>query len=246
MSSMYKVFVPTFLYIKQHKVTGKLYFGKTYKNPEKYTGSGVHWKPHLRKHGKNIETLWYCLYLNEESIKESAMSFSKLWNIVESDEWLNLIEENGTDGGDTISHNKNRKIITEKISKKLKKCLWWNNGINQCFLPEPPDNSYNPGRLPFNNSGAQIGANIQKQKIWINNGTKEIMVLPQNILLGYSKGRLTTKAFAGGEKRHSTKGSKWWTNGQQCKMSTISPGPEWKLGRIINPTNHHREQPSHQ
>ena len=147
MSSMYSTFNPTFLYIKQHRITGKLYFGKTTKNPEKYKGSGIHWCRHLKKHGNFVDTLWYCLYFNEESIKTDALLFSKLWNIVESDDWLNLIEENGMYGGDTISLNKNRKIIIEKISTRLSKCLWWNNGEKQCFLPVPPDKTYIRGSL---------------------------------------------------------------------------------------------------
>lgn len=37
------------LYIKIHNVTGLKYFGKTTKNnPEKYTGSGKHWKRHIK------------------------------------------------------------------------------------------------------------------------------------------------------------------------------------------------------
>lgn len=241
MSSMYKVFIPTYLYIKQHKITGKLYFGKTKKNPEIYKGSGIHWKKHLKKHGKHIDTLWYCLYTDEKTIRESALSFSKLWNIVESDKWLNLIEENGIDGGDTISKHKNRKQIVEKISKKSSKNKWWNDGISQVFQPQPPNNSYTQGRLSFNNVGAQIGANIQKQKIWVNDGSNELMVIPNEVPTGFIRGRLHIKAFSGGQGRHSAKDTKWWTNGQQCKMSSICPGLEWKPGRKINQTNHHQE-----
>lgn len=53
------IYTPTYLYIKQHTITGKLYFGKTIKDPEKYMGSGTHWKRHINKHGKeHVETLW--------------------------------------------------------------------------------------------------------------------------------------------------------------------------------------------
>lgn len=94
------IFRPTYLYIKQHLTTGKLYFGKTVKNPETYLGSGVHWKRHINKHGKeNVVTLWYCLFFDEESITSFAVLFSNQQNIVESDNWLNLIPENGLDGG---------------------------------------------------------------------------------------------------------------------------------------------------
>ena len=114
--NIYQEFLPTFLYIKRHKITGKLYFGKTTKNPEVYKGSGTHWLSHIKKHGKeHIETLWYCLYTDKELIKKSALSFSKLWNIVESKEWLNLVEENGI-GGNINSGYKHKDSTKKKIS----------------------------------------------------------------------------------------------------------------------------------
>jgi|ERR1035437_10828408 hypothetical protein len=93
-------FSPIYLYIKQHSITGKLYFGKTIQDPDNYLGSGKVWSRHIKLHGiEHVETLWYCLFLDKESIKEFSLSFSKIQNIVESKEWLNLKPENGTDGG---------------------------------------------------------------------------------------------------------------------------------------------------
>ena len=182
MSSIYKVFIPTYLYIKQHEITGKLYFGKTTRNPTKYKGSGKHWKSHINKHGKHIETLWYCLYTDEQTIRETALSFSKLWNIVESSEWLNLIEEDGID---------------------------------------------------CHSAAGQIGANKQKNKLWITDGTTEIMVdkhfcIPE----GFHKGRLFQKAFSGGSGRHLAKGTTWWNNGKEEKMSITKPDETFNLGRL--------------
>ena len=98
--SIYHEFKPTYLYIKQHTLTGKLYFGKTVGNPEKYLGSGKLWQHHIKKHGKeHIVTLWYELFPNKDEIQEFALSFSKEMNIVESEQWLNLKLENGLDGG---------------------------------------------------------------------------------------------------------------------------------------------------
>ena len=128
MSSMYKSFIPTYLYIKQHTITGKLYFGKTTKNPEVYSGSGVYWKTHIKKHGKHIETLWYCLYTDEKTIKEDASSFSKLWNIVESGDWLNLIEEDGIGNGLPVGHKKTEEHI-KKISESNKGKIPWSKGL---------------------------------------------------------------------------------------------------------------------
>ena len=96
---MMNEFKPTYLYIKQHKITGKLYFGKTVNNPEKYYGSGVHWKNHLKAHGKEIETIWYCLFYDQEECIKFAYMFSEQQNIVESTEWLNMGVERGVGGG---------------------------------------------------------------------------------------------------------------------------------------------------
>lgn len=55
-----KTFTPTYLYIKRHSITGKLYFGKTIQNPETCIGSGTRWSNHANYYGKQyIETLWY-------------------------------------------------------------------------------------------------------------------------------------------------------------------------------------------
>jgi len=99
-------FKPTYLYIKQHEVTGLQYFGKTTrKNVEGYLGSGKHWKRHIRKHGTNyVKTTWYMLFTNSVDLTAFALKFSQDNDIVESKEWANLIEENGIDGGFTGSY----------------------------------------------------------------------------------------------------------------------------------------------
>lgn len=116
--SIYPAFTPTYLYIKQHTVTGKLYFGKsqskTVKQLLKYTGSGTHWTNHIKKHGKeNVITLWYCLFFDQESLTEFAINFSLQQNIVESTVWLNLKIEDGRNNG-TTKHSTQTK---DKISK---------------------------------------------------------------------------------------------------------------------------------
>lgn len=115
--SIYGSFKPTYLYIKQHAVTGKLYFGKTIRDPEKYLGSGKHWVRHIKKHGvEHVETLWYCLFLDEESIKEFALNFSNQQNVVESEDWLNLTPESGIDGGNhRTPHNNETKMKLAKV-----------------------------------------------------------------------------------------------------------------------------------
>lgn len=113
------MFRPTFLYIKQHSITGKLYFGKTIKHdPIKYPGSGIHWKRHINKHGKDkVETLWYCLFLDEETCKDFAILCSIQWDIVNSDNWLNLIPEDGLIGGAIRTGIKQSIETRKKISE---------------------------------------------------------------------------------------------------------------------------------
>lgn len=116
------IYKPTFLYIKQHKVTGLLYFGKTVnRNPLTYKGSGKHWVNHYNKHGKeHIETLWYCLFTDMETLVEFATTFSVQQNIVDSTIWANMEIENGLDGGyvDETSKQKSRnRLLNKKMCK---------------------------------------------------------------------------------------------------------------------------------
>lgn len=96
-------FKPTFLYIKQHKITGLKYFGKTTKTEYEllhhYYGSGVYWKRHIAIHGKeHVETIWYKLFTDYATLTEFAIKFSQENNIVLSHSFANLVEENGLDG----------------------------------------------------------------------------------------------------------------------------------------------------
>ena len=121
-------FKPTFLYIKQHSVTGKLYFGKTVRHPEKYYGSGRYWTQHIKKHGKeHVINLWFCLFLDFESIRNFALKFSIEQDIVNSKLWANEIYETCLDGGSTSglgngvfgkpSHWRGKKLSNEHIAK---------------------------------------------------------------------------------------------------------------------------------
>jgi len=109
-----------YLYVKQHCVTGMKYFGKTENpNPFKYGGSGKYWLRHIKKHGKHIKTTEVWGFDDIELCVEFALKFSRDNNIVLSDEWANLIEENGINGGDT------RKPDEKRIP--------WNHGKKNCY-----------------------------------------------------------------------------------------------------------------
>jgi hypothetical protein len=88
-----------YLYVKTHKITGLKYLGQTkQQDPHKYSGSGIRWINHLKKHGYNYTTEILRECQTKDEIKEYGLYYSQLWNIVESNEWANLKLENG-DGG---------------------------------------------------------------------------------------------------------------------------------------------------
>lgn len=110
-----------FLYVKIHNVTKLKYFGKTTKNPYTYKGSGKYWKRHLLKHGNNVTTIIIGEYLEvSDLLKLHALNFSALHDIVRSDEWANLINENGTDGncpGTVFSQETRQKISKASLGR---------------------------------------------------------------------------------------------------------------------------------
>lgn len=107
-------FKPTWLYIKQHKITKIKYFGKTTKDdPVSYKGSGTYWLKHLKKHGDNVDTIWTRLFTNKEELISFAVNFSKDNNILNALDpdgnriWANLMIETGIGPG---SHREETKI----------------------------------------------------------------------------------------------------------------------------------------
>jgi hypothetical protein len=106
-----------YLYKKTHKITGLQYLGKTISsNPYLYPGSGAYWRHHLEKHGNNVETEILRECQTEDELKEWGQHYSKLWNVVESKDWANLIEEAGS-GGYWSNESK------QKLSKSMSNAL---------------------------------------------------------------------------------------------------------------------------
>lgn len=114
-------FAPTLLLVKTHNVTGKKYFCKTTRldMAHFYFGSGVHWKRHLKAHGNDVTTGVLGFYLDKQRCMDAALKFSKENDIVASDDWLNLIDENGLDGaGAGELHHMYGKSHPDKGSKR--------------------------------------------------------------------------------------------------------------------------------
>jgi hypothetical protein len=99
-------FIPARLYIKE--INGIKYFGKTSKEDIfKYVGSGKLWLKHVNKYGKeNVKTPWVSdWFYDPQHIQQFALMFSELNQIVESEEWANLMPEDGLSGGAVINNN---------------------------------------------------------------------------------------------------------------------------------------------
>ena len=164
-----------FLLIKKHNETGLKYLCRhvtAYKNScYTYLGSGVHWTRHLNKHGSDISTEILEECDTEEQSKERGLYWSKLFDVVKSKEWANLIPENGQGGAEPVKYRKThtgwrglkmvgnanpskRPEVREKISKALKGRKLnkaWRKKLSAARSGKEPWNKGKPG-VP-NNAG---------------------------------------------------------------------------------------------
>jgi hypothetical protein len=114
--------------IKTHNNTKLKYLcKKTTNNRDScftYNGSGKYWKKHLKIHGVDITTEIIEECDTKEDLVEKGIYWSNKFNIVESEDWANLVVERG-DGGPTMS---GRKISAEQRDKQLAaiKKFWTN------------------------------------------------------------------------------------------------------------------------
>lgn len=110
-----------YLYIKKHLNTGVKYFGMTKsRNPFKYSGSGSYWRNHLKIHGKElVETIEVYGFDDQRLCTEFALKFSKDNDIVASNEWANLVYEDGYNGNTGFKHTNQTKSKISKASKSM-------------------------------------------------------------------------------------------------------------------------------
>ena len=105
---------------------GLKYLGVTSnENPYQYPGSGVYWRSHLDKHGfssKDVETKILFSTLDRFELREKSAYYSKLFNVVESKDWANLIEEDGIINDFpriNKAHKKNFSFYTTELIEKI-------------------------------------------------------------------------------------------------------------------------------
>lgn len=126
----------------------------------------------------------------------------------------------GGNGGDTISKNPNKQqfLIRQNETRIKNGKLSWTDGHIQIYSRESPGDGFYRGypdyRLKKLAESGKIGAEKNSKKIWVNNGDINIMVLPNEIPKGYTRGRLGV--FSNGRK--SPKGTRWYNDGVKSYM----------------------------
>ena len=121
------MFKPTALYVKTHNSTGLKYFGKTTRLDciHTYKGSGVYWRRHLKKHGEDYTTELLGIWQDKERLIAYANKFCEDNKIVESNDWANMVLEEGLQGASNGETNvAKRSDVRKKMSEKsAKNCL---------------------------------------------------------------------------------------------------------------------------
>ncbi len=159
-----------YLYVKQHSITGLKYFGKTVRDPNTYYGSGTYWNRHIDKHGREyVETVSIWKFETQSECTEFALNFSKENNIVESNEWANLMEENGISGGKTNnSHFKrfNKLPKSQDIKNKISKARKGVPNVTR-MIPVIINDTYYPSLRAAANA---IGKSEETIRLWALSG----------------------------------------------------------------------------
>ena len=120
-----KTIKPEKVYVMEHKVTGKLYFGHTSRNIKNYNGSGPKWIEHLKENGYEINK--HVLLETDDPVllEKKCIEWSKLFDIVDSDLFLNEVEERGGSlGGRANPNYKDGKWVGRHDDKELERRLY--------------------------------------------------------------------------------------------------------------------------
>lgn len=155
------IFKNTYIYVKTCEHCGLKYFGKSTRNKEfvknKYKGSGKLWKRHIKKYNSNIKTFIINSFdkNQEQECIDFCLWFSRINNIVKNDEWANLCNENGIDGGNKFIHKSEEEI--QKVKDKISKTHLLKNLKGK--------NSHNYGKIHTNETKMKISNTKKSQKL---------------------------------------------------------------------------------
>lgn len=179
-----------YLYVKWHSVTGLKYFGYTQNNPltTKYYGSGIYWTSHIEKHGrKYVQDICFWIFEDQESASNFALDFSKRHNIVESNEWANLVIEDAKPGaGVNALRNRTYKEIygesadyQKQIRSEAMTGFKHSNEVIDSLRSLAEAQYADPDQKQKHYDAACEFNKIYR--IWINDGKINKRVLPENL-----------------------------------------------------------------
>lgn len=182
MTYLLEAIKPTRLYHKQCPHCGLNYLGKhTGENIESYSGSGVRWQKHLKKHGVEPIHIWHSDWFYDTSIVDYALGLSEKLNIVESKDWANAIPEDGLgNGGPT---NKGRVLdqdwrqnIGASVSK-TKNNPKWKETVGVLAVQKDRETKNNHEwiekiGIPGWKKGGQLSIKTRQSKAWIEENYK--------------------------------------------------------------------------
>jgi hypothetical protein len=183
-----------YLYLKTHNKTNLKYLGKTVsEDPHLYQGSGKVWKRHIAKHGYDVTTEILLTTDCKDELREAGLYYSNLWNIVESKEFANLMQESG-DGGAQVWSEESRKKLSKSLTgmkynkgsltESHKKALSENQ---KKVLSDPIKREKHLATLRANYDADKASKAISKLK-WCNDGTRNYR--KESIPEGFSAGKL--------------------------------------------------------
>lgn len=112
-----------FLMLKTHKITGLKYLCFHYGTEEScftYKGSGKYWLQHLSKHGKDIDTVILEKSADINYIKDRGIEYSKLWDVVKSNEYANLTIEDAQSTAEPLQRKSSRIARNISILNRIK------------------------------------------------------------------------------------------------------------------------------
>jgi hypothetical protein len=127
------MFEATALYVKTHKSTGVKYFGKTTRLDciHTYKGSGLHWRRHLKKHGSDYTTELLGIWQDQDRLVNYARKFCEENQIVKSNNWANMVLEEGLQGASNGETNvAKREDVRKTMSEHSAKNQLGNFGVN--------------------------------------------------------------------------------------------------------------------
>jgi len=212
-----------YLYVKTHNKTGLKYFGKTSrKDPYSYFGSGKYWIRHLKKYGYEFSTEIIGKFESEEDCSEFAMKFSIENNIIDSDDWANLRNENGLDGAPIGN------ILSESVRRKISASLYGRSSPKSKYImKESGESRSERTRLQIINTR------------WVNDGliNKRINkndAIPDGWALGRANLKIKNNKIAEINKSgNNTRGKKIYNNGIKHAYFFEREQPDgWSPGKM--------------